>query len=93
MHRIHQARGEVLAVLTPRQLEAALLVAEGCCNTEIGRRMGTSESTARNVITSVYRRLEIDSTAYAPRVRLARIVWEAQVQQLVETMLAEGRAA
>lgn len=82
-----------LDVLTTYQRAIALLVAEGLSNAEIGRRLHIAESTIRNHVTNIYRRLHIPMERdQAPRVRLARIVWVSQAAELVNELL-EGRAA
>lgn len=41
--------------LTERELEIIALLAEGCRNKEIARRLGTREQTIKNQLTKIYR--------------------------------------
>jgi DNA-binding CsgD family transcriptional regulator len=47
--------------LTPRERDCALLAAEGLHNDEIAKKLGKSTITVRNQLTSIYRKLGIDS--------------------------------
>lgn len=49
--------------LSPREREVATLVARGCTNAEIGRRLFLSELTARNYVSSILGKLELRSRA------------------------------
>ena len=57
--------GEALATklvhLSPRERECATLAAEGLQNKEIAQRLGKSTITVRNQLTSVFKKLELDS--------------------------------
>ncbi|MFC4786813.1 response regulator [Nocardioides sp. MAHUQ-72] len=58
--------------LTPREREVLELLAEGCRNHEIARRLGMSEKTVRNHISQVLAKLQVpDRTAAALRAREA----------------------
>ncbi len=47
--------------LTPRERDCALLAAEGLHNLEIAQKLGKSIITVRNQLTSIYRKMGIDS--------------------------------
>ncbi len=60
-----------LSALTPRERDCALLAAEGLHNQEIAQKLGKSAITVRNQLTSIYRKMGIDSrsklvAAFAP---------------------------
>ena len=59
-------------VLTPRQWQIARLVADGCTNDQIARRLGIARWTAINHLRSIMRRLDC-----ASRVGVARFVLSA----------------
>ena len=50
-----------LMQLTPRERECATLAAGGLQNNEIARRLGKSTITVRNQLTSVFKKLELDT--------------------------------
>lgn len=52
--------GEVEA-LTPREEEIFRLVAEGCGNKEIARRLGVAVTTVRTHLSSVYEKLQVET--------------------------------
>jgi DNA-binding NarL/FixJ family response regulator len=52
-------------VLTPREREILLRIADGCTNAEIGRQLFISEKTVRNHITKVFEKLGMQSRAQA----------------------------
>jgi len=52
--RLEPRRGSVLASLTPRQLSALRLVAEGLSNAAIARTMGISPHSVDNLLNAVY---------------------------------------
>ncbi|KAB2345915.1 LuxR C-terminal-related transcriptional regulator [Actinomadura rudentiformis] len=54
-----------LDVLTKREREILALVAEGCTNKEIARRLFISERTARTHVSSILRKLELPSRTQA----------------------------
>ena len=53
------------AALTPRELELAELIAQGRDNAQIAARLGLSEKTVRNHITSIFAKLEVENRAQA----------------------------
>jgi DNA-binding CsgD family transcriptional regulator len=55
----------VLDVLTKREREILALVAEGCANKEIARRLVISERTARTHVSSILRKLDLPSRTQA----------------------------
>jgi DNA-binding NarL/FixJ family response regulator len=56
--------------LTPREIDTLRLIAAGCRNHEIARRLGVSEKTVRNVTSAVLLKLGVpDRTAAALRAR------------------------
>jgi DNA-binding NarL/FixJ family response regulator len=50
---------ERLATLTPRERQIVELVAEGCTNQDIGGRLGITQATARNHLTSILDKLDV----------------------------------
>jgi pimeloyl-ACP methyl ester carboxylesterase/DNA-binding CsgD family transcriptional regulator len=54
-----------LGLLSPREMELLLLMARGMDNAQIAARLGISEKTVRNHITSVFAKLEVESRAQA----------------------------
>jgi DNA-binding CsgD family transcriptional regulator len=54
-----------LGALTGREREILLLVAAGCANKEIARRLVISERTARTHVSNILRKLEIPSRTHA----------------------------
>jgi len=62
-------RGELL--LTVRQQEILMLVAEGCTNRQVSRRLGLSEATVRTHLENIFARLGVNSrTAAVARLNL-----------------------
>ncbi len=60
--------------LTPRELEVLQVLASGCRNHEIARRLGMSEKTVRNHVSQVLAKLQVpDRTAAALKAREAGI--------------------
>ena len=55
----------VFAALTPRELELAELIAQGRDNAQIAARLGLSEKTVRNHITSIFAKLEVENRSQA----------------------------
>jgi len=51
--------------LTPRQRELLRLLAAGCTNTQIARRLGISEGTVRSHLEAIYTRLDVSSRTAA----------------------------
>jgi DNA-binding NarL/FixJ family response regulator len=58
---------EVLAgkPLTEREIEYLRLVAEGLPNKEVASRIGTSEKTAKNMVSSILAKLDARSRTHA----------------------------
>ncbi len=54
-----------LGALTGREREILLLVAAGCANKEIARRLVISERTARTHVSNILRKLELPSRTHA----------------------------
>jgi len=52
-------------VLTPRERDILLRIANGCTNAEIGRQLFISDKTVRNHITRVFEKLGVESRAQA----------------------------
>lgn len=52
---------DALAALSPREREIAALVATGCSNAEIGRRLFLAEKTVRNNLTAILAKLGVSS--------------------------------
>jgi DNA-binding NarL/FixJ family response regulator len=66
--------GEGVPDLTPREREVLELVAAGCRNHEIARRLGMSEKTVRNHVPQVLTKLQVpDRTAAALKAREAGV--------------------
>jgi DNA-binding NarL/FixJ family response regulator len=59
---------ERLHALTEQELTALRLVAKGLVNEKIGEMMGVSERRVRNILTSVYAKMEIQDKGVNPRV-------------------------
>ena len=53
------------AALTPRERELVELIAQGRDNAQIAARLGLSEKTVRNHITSIFAKLEVENRAQA----------------------------
>jgi DNA-binding NarL/FixJ family response regulator len=51
--------------LTPRQRELLRLLAGGCTNTQIARRLGISDGTVRSHLEAIYTRLDVSSRTAA----------------------------
>ena len=51
--------------LTARQTELLHLVADGCTNAQIGRRLGISANTVRKHLENVFERLDVQSRTAA----------------------------
>jgi len=58
-------RVKKITVLTPRQREAITLVREGLSNEEIGKRMGISGQTVKNILTGALQKLDAMNRAHA----------------------------
>jgi two-component system response regulator DevR len=64
------------SVLTPKESELADLVADGLSDQEIAERLYIAPATVRNVLSKMYRKLEIDG-----RNRLTAMVWQERPEQ------------
>ncbi len=53
--------------LSPRELEALELVANGLPNKQIGRKLGISEATVKAHLTSIFRRIGVENRTQAAR--------------------------
>ena len=63
------------AGLTPREVEVVPLIAEGLQNKEIAQRLGLSEQTVRNHLSSIYRKLDSrNRTQMTAEARRRRII-------------------
>ena len=56
--------------LTQREVEVLALVAEGCFNKEIASRLGLSEQTIKNHMTTIMQKLNADSRTEATTIAL-----------------------
>lgn len=85
--RIHgeSASGGLLAVLTDRELDVALLVAEGCTDREIAERLLISEHTVKNHVKKC-----LAKTRCRNRTQLAKLVTEAAAAGVLTGMPATG---
>jgi two-component system NarL family response regulator len=63
--------------LTPREREVLTLIAEGCPNKEIARRLGISEKTVKNHINNIFSKLHVydrsQAMLYAIRTGLVKV--------------------
>ncbi len=64
------------SILTEREYEIAMLIATGATNKEIGRQLGISPQTVKNVLTSVYMKTDTRS-----RTELAVHVTRAELRE------------
>jgi two-component system, NarL family, response regulator DevR len=55
----------VLAVLSPQERRVLAQIAEGCTNKEAGVRLGLSEKTVRNYLSTVFEKLHVSRRAEA----------------------------
>lgn len=74
--KLEPGAGASLATLTPRELEVAKLLVEGCTNKEIARRLGISHRTVEN-----HRARVMEKTHSTHLIQLARLV----ENQLIES--------
>ena len=56
---------DALAVLSPQERRVVALIAEGCTNKEVGVRLGLSEKTVKNYLSTVFEKLHISRRAEA----------------------------
>jgi DNA-binding CsgD family transcriptional regulator len=64
-YRAAELRRRGTPELTLRQRELMHLVAEGCTNAQVGRRLGVSEGTVRRHLENIYARLQVSSRTAA----------------------------
>jgi DNA-binding CsgD family transcriptional regulator len=73
----HSAPTDTDAGLTPRELEVLTLLAEGCSNKTIGRRLGISVHTAKFHVRSLMDKLDAtgrtDAVTHAARLRVIHL--------------------
>lgn len=62
-HSKHEVETDSLELLTPRERAILQLVAEGCSNKEIARRLSVSVNTINNHRANIMRKLDIHDTA------------------------------
>jgi len=60
----HPAR-DVLAVLSPQERRVLALIAEGCTNKEVGLKLGLSEKTVKNYLSTVFEKLHVSRRSEA----------------------------
>jgi len=71
-HEVHSPTERAFPELTPREGEVLELLALGCRNHEIARRLGMSEKTVRNHVSQVLAKLQVpDRTAATLKARAA----------------------
>lgn len=56
---------ERLALLSPQEKRVLALIAEGCTNKEVGVRLGLSEKTVKNYLSTVFEKLQVSRRAEA----------------------------
>jgi two-component system response regulator DevR len=54
-----------LALLSPQEKRVLALIAEGCTNKEVAVRLGLSEKTVRNYLSTVFEKLHVSRRAEA----------------------------
>ena len=59
------AAPDPLAVLSPQERRVLALIAEGCTNKEVGVRLGLSEKTVKNYLSTVFEKLHVSRRAEA----------------------------
>ena len=57
--------GGALATLSPQETRVLALIAEGCTNKEVGVRLGLSEKTVKNYLSTVFEKLHVSRRAEA----------------------------
>ena len=65
-------KGEVMSILTPRELEVVRLLGSGCTYEQVALRLGISPHTVVTHIKNAYRKLDVH-TAAAAVMRAARL--------------------
>mgnify|MGYP001547089943 CR=1 FL=1 len=56
---------DALAALSPQERRVLALIAEGCTNKEVGVRLGLSEKTVKNYLSTVFEKLHVSRRAEA----------------------------
>ncbi len=56
---------EAFATLSPQEKRVLALIAEGCTNKEVGVRLGLSEKTVKNYLSTVFEKLHVSRRAEA----------------------------
>jgi two-component system response regulator DevR len=56
---------DALASLSPQEKRVLALIAEGCTNKEVGARLGLSEKTVKNYLSTVFEKLHVSRRAEA----------------------------
>ncbi len=65
MARNRDAAADPLASLSPQEKKIIGLIAEGCTNKEAAQRLGLSEKTVKNYLSTVFEKLHVSSRAQA----------------------------
>jgi two-component system response regulator DevR len=58
-------RSDALASLSPQEKRIVALIAEGCTNKEAAQRLGLSEKTVKNYLSTAFEKLHVTSRAHA----------------------------
>ena len=61
MHRMNAQGKRIVEMLSPRELQVLLLLADGLPSTKIAKRFGTAHFTVRNQIQNILRRTGLHS--------------------------------
>ena len=56
---------DALSLLSPQEKKVLGLIAEGCTNKEVGSRLGLSEKTVKNYLSTVFEKLHVSHRAQA----------------------------
>jgi two-component system response regulator DevR len=56
---------DALATLSPQEKRVLALIAEGCTNKEVGVKLGLSEKTVKNYLSTVFEKLHVSRRAEA----------------------------
>jgi two-component system response regulator DevR len=56
---------DALASLSPQERRVLALIAEGCTNKEVGLKLGLSEKTVKNYLSTVFEKLHVSRRAEA----------------------------
>jgi two-component system response regulator DevR len=65
MARAGDSVGDALATLSPQEKRIIALIAEGCTNKEAANKLGLSEKTVKNYLSTVFEKLNVTSRAQA----------------------------